>query len=104
LKGSAVITAADVQDAQAMPDPNDERGAGWLVRLEFTPDGAKRFETYTGEHIKQRFAIVVDGVVMSAPLIQTRIPGGIATITMGNASPDQQKKDAQQLARALGGE
>ena len=65
LKGAPVLTEADVADASALPDSNG--GSGWLVRLQFTPQGAARFESYTGENLKRRFAIVVDGMVMSAP-------------------------------------
>jgi preprotein translocase subunit SecD len=73
------------------------------VRLEFSKEGGDRFEAYTAAHIKRRFAILVDGKVMSAPVIQTRIPGGVATITMGAGDPDQQRADAKKLVEALVG-
>ncbi len=51
------------------------------VSLEFDPQGARVFERITGEHVKKRLAIVLDGVVYSAPVIQERIGGGRASIT-----------------------
>jgi hypothetical protein len=104
LKGAAILTEKDVAKAQAMPNPSDDLGA-WIVRLEFTADGAQRFEKATEENIKRRFAIVLDGVVQSAPVIQSKIPGGVATISMGGGSTnhDQQRIDAQNLEKALNG-
>jgi preprotein translocase subunit SecD len=46
---------------------------------------------------------LLDGLVQSAPVIQTKIPGGIATITMGSAIEEQQKIDAINLEKALNG-
>lgn len=101
LKNPAILTDADIERAQAMPDPNSP--GLWLVRLEFTADGAKRFEEITGKNIRRRFAILLDGRVTSAPVIQSKIAGGIATITMGNGDPEQQQADAQNLEKALNG-
>jgi preprotein translocase subunit SecD len=102
LKGAPVLTAADVVDAHAMPDPNQGM-SGWVVAVAFGPEGATRFEQYTAANIKRRFAILRDGNVESAPLIQSAIPGGRATITIGHGSPEEQKVEAESLAKALGG-
>ena len=54
---------------------------GWLVHLRFDSEGAKRFGEITGANVGHRFAIVLDGVIQSAPVIQTAIYGGDAQIT-----------------------
>ncbi len=51
------------------------------VSLEFDSQGARMFDRITGEHVRKRLAIVLDGVVYSAPVIQERISGGRASIT-----------------------
>ena len=51
------------------------------VSLEFDKEGAKIFKNVTGQNIKRRLAIVLDGVVYVAPVIQDRIPSGQAQIT-----------------------
>ncbi len=51
------------------------------VALEFDPQGARLFERITGENVRKRLAIVLDGVVYSAPVIQEKISGGRASIT-----------------------
>jgi SecD/SecF fusion protein len=54
---------------------------GWVVHLRFDSEGAKRFGDITAAHIHHRFAIVLDGVIQSAPVIQDAIYGGDAQIT-----------------------
>ena len=54
---------------------------GWVVHLRFDSEGAKKFGDITAAHIHHRFAIVLDGVIFSAPVIQDAIYGGDAQIT-----------------------
>ncbi|MDZ4164121.1 MAG: protein translocase subunit SecD, partial [Smithellaceae bacterium] len=51
------------------------------ISLKFNAQGAKDFERITGENIRKRLAIVLDGNVHSAPVIEDRIGGGRAVIT-----------------------
>lgn len=44
-----------------------------IVGFSFTPDGAKSFATLTGEHIGSGLAIVLDGTVVTAPVIKSKI-------------------------------
>lgn len=101
LYSKAEITGDMVREAQAMPDPSDRGLGGWLVRMTMTPKGGDIFEDITARNIKRRFAIILDDKVESAPVIQTKIPGGIATITMGSANVDQQIQDARNLELVL---
>jgi SecD/SecF fusion protein len=54
---------------------------GWTVQLKFDGEGAKKFGEITAAHKGHRFAIVLDGVVISAPVIRDAIYGGDAIIT-----------------------
>src|SRR5256884_297644 len=54
---------------------------GWEVRLDFDSEGAKRFGDITAANVGHRFAIVLDGVIQSAPVIRDAIYGGDAQIT-----------------------
>jgi hypothetical protein len=98
LKGAPVITEADVADAFAMP--TDDLG-GFGVSLSFTPHGAERFAEATRNNIRRRFAIVVNGVIESAPVIQSEISGGSAVISMGRKSAREQTDEARRLAASL---
>ncbi|NTU59904.1 MAG: protein translocase subunit SecD [Deltaproteobacteria bacterium] len=69
-----VIKDAKVQISQAQFNEP-------YVSMEFNSAGARLFERITGENVGKRMAIVLDGVVQSAPVIRERIPGGNAQIT-----------------------
>src|SRR6184192_1834492 len=54
---------------------------GWTVQMKFDSEGAKKFGDITAANVGHRFAIVLDGVLQSAPVIKTAIYGGDAVIT-----------------------
>src|SRR5437763_5623492 len=56
---------------------------GWEVTLRFDAEGAKTFGQITEANVNHRFAIVLDGVIQSAPVIKTAIYGGNAVISGG---------------------
>ncbi len=58
------------------------------VSLEFDTRGAKVFEFITEDNVGKRLAIVLDGNVYSAPVIQEKITGGSAQIT-GNFTTEE---------------
>jgi len=58
------------------------------VSMTFNSRGARIFGRVTGENVKERLAIVLDGEVYSAPVIQDKITGGRAQIT-GRFSTDE---------------
>lgn len=51
------------------------------VNLKLNREGARLFEQVTAQNVNKRLAIVLDGVVRSAPVIRERIGGGSAHIT-----------------------
>ncbi|NDY42578.1 protein translocase subunit SecD [Dissulfurirhabdus thermomarina] len=77
LKDRTLMTGDLVKDAYVRVDTY----RGPYVAMEFTDQGARRFERITAENVKRRLAIVLDDVVRSAPVIQERIAGGHAQIT-----------------------
>src|SRR5467141_110763 len=69
---------------------------GWTVQLKFDSEGAKQFAKITEQYKGHRFAIVLDGVIQSAPVIRDAIYGGDAVIT-GHFT----EKEARGLASVL---
>ena len=67
------------------------------VEVQFTGDGAKRFAELTRENVGRAFAIMVDGQVVSAPIIRDEIRGGRALIT-GNFTLEEAKRIAEGLS------
>jgi len=53
----------------------------WEVSLELDAEGAKRFDELAAAHYQERFAILLDGVVQSAPSINAKYFGGRASIS-----------------------
>ncbi len=70
------------------------------VSISFDSDGARIFERITSENVGKQLAIVLDGVVHSAPNIKERIGGGSAQIT-GNFTHDEAAKLAIVLRESL---
>ncbi|MEY4616171.1 MAG: hypothetical protein RJB66_1131 [Pseudomonadota bacterium] len=72
------------------------------VSLVFNNMGANKFASLTGENIGKSMAIVLDKVIKSAPVIQTKIGGGRAVITLGRGRVrDQAINEAKMIATAL---
>ncbi len=84
LEARPVVTGEDLVDAQPSFDQNGRPA----VTFRLNPSGARRFGDYTAENIGSPFAIVLDSEVISAPVIQTHIPGGSGIIT-GNFSIEE---------------
>jgi len=70
LSSSPVVTGRDLRDASAAPG---QMPGQWETNFILTQDAARRFERFTGANVGRRLAIVLDGVVLSAPEIQSAI-------------------------------
>ncbi len=69
LSRSAVITGRDIRNAR----PGRDEFGKWETDFTLSQDAARRFGRYTEANIGNRLAIVLDGQVRSAPVIQSRI-------------------------------
>ena len=84
ILGPAEVIGQDVKTASAAID---QQGAqGWYILVNFTTNGAKKFANFTSRVTtlatpQNQGAIVLDGLVISAPTIQQAINGGNAQIT-----------------------
>lgn len=85
-----VMTGAGLQAAVAQ-----FYNGQWIINFELTPQGGEVFGPFTASSIGQPLAIVLDGVVLSAPTIQDALPTG-GTIT-GNFTEEEAKTLALQL-------
>ncbi|MDJ0822572.1 MAG: protein translocase subunit SecD [Paracoccaceae bacterium] len=84
LEQAAVVTGEELVDAQPSFDQNGRPA----VNFRFNPTGARKFGDYTADNIGSPFAIVLDDEVISAPVIQSHIPGGSGIIT-GNFTVEE---------------
>ncbi len=79
LKRESEMTGGMIASATAEPD-QDSPGA-MAVGMKMTPRGRADFARVTGNNVNRQLAIVLDGVVNSAPVIRERIPSGDARIS-----------------------
>ena len=61
-----------------------------VVRLEFNDEGKELFAKITSENMSKPVAIILDGIILSAPVVQSAITDGIAIIS-GNFSAEEAK-------------
>jgi preprotein translocase subunit SecD len=99
ILGPAEVLGQQVSEASAGFDP--QSGVSWFVSLTFDGEGTKAFGAITNrvtslQSPQNQVAIVLDGLVVSAPRINEAIPSGNAQIT-GSFT----QADAQDLANVL---
>lgn len=99
LLGPTVIPGTMVTDASSgIPQGQ----LNYVVNLEFNAEGAERFAEVTGRLAQNpppqnQFAIVLDGVTISAPSVSQSIVGGRATIDGSGIN----QQTSEELARVL---
>ncbi|MFI6723766.1 protein translocase subunit SecD [Streptomyces sp. R-74717] len=94
--GPAEVSGTEVDNAKGAIDQNGQ----WIVQMEFTKDGAKKFQKITSRLSQQQspqnqFAIALDGEVVSAPFVRTALSANAEI----SGSFDQ--KSADDLANVL---
>ncbi len=79
-EGLTVVFSGDrIKTASAGVNQVGERA----VNFTLDDQGARLFGDYTADHVGEQFAIVLDGTVISAPVINEPIPGGQGQISGG---------------------
>ena len=111
--GPAFLTGADIAGAEAAFLPSGlQSSSPWVVDPDFTSEGSTKFEAATATlslyptgDPRRQLAIVVDGIVFSAPQISERvIPGqgldaGSVIITVGGEDPEREAEDLATILR-----
>jgi len=87
------LTGANLKTASVVFDQTTGKPA---ISLEFTTEGGEMFEELTERNIGKNLPILLDGIVLSAPVVQETISGGSAQIT-GNFTVDEAKNLSIQL-------
>jgi SecD/SecF fusion protein len=96
LEKDPTIDGSSLVDATTRPDPDDPSRLNVGFRL--NRQGAIVFSRFTGENIGRRIAIVLDSKVRSAPVVQSKIPGGEGRIT--GLDSDEEAGDIAIVLRA----
>jgi preprotein translocase subunit SecD len=85
---------------------NAEIQAGWEVglpevRIDLTAEGRRKLSELTAAAVGRKIAVVVDGVVRSAPIVLERIPGGRAHLMASTRNADAATRELQDLVTVL---
>jgi preprotein translocase subunit SecD len=78
-----LFTGVEIANARIGQDPTTRQ---IVVDMELKSEGARLFDEYAADHQGEQFAIVLDGIVQSAPTINAPRFGGQAQIS-GNFTP-----------------
>ena len=96
LEEDPFLTGDMLENATAGRDPQFNQSQ---VQFELSRAGGRRFSTFTGQHVGDYLAIVLDDEVMSAPIIQSQI-GARGQIEMGSGTPLEEAADLALVLRA----
>ena len=91
VRRASVVTGRDLRNARPTLDENNLPAVGFSLNS----DGARKFGTATEQNIGRQLAIVLDGRVSSAPVIQSRISDE------GRISGSFTQQEAQDLSLVL---
>ena len=91
LKAEPEMYGPVIEDAQPAPYEGSDASLAntWIVSFKLGRKDAAVFAQVTSRSIGRRIAIVLDSVVQSAPVVQTRIPEGNGMITTNNANEEE---------------
>ena len=92
VQKTVLLDQTALQSAKSSTDASGQA----VIEIKFTRDGAKRFAEVTRENIHKRLAIIIDGQLYEAPVIQTEILGG-----EGQLSGSFSKEEARELAAKI---
>ncbi len=98
VEKAATITGASIAKVSAEVDP---RLGTSQVMVHLDEDAKTRFADLTDKNLGRKLAIVIDDEVMTAPLIQTKIPGGVVAISMGTSLRGAARTEASDIAAIL---
>lgn len=98
VEANAALSGDELQDAAVRIDQQQNRP---YVGITFKSSGAKIFEELTEKNVGRRMAVILDGNVYTAPVIQQKIAGGSASITLGNGNYNDLLDQAKDIALVL---
>ena len=81
MLGAGIVDGNDVERAIAQPDA--QPGSGWSVYVNLTAEGTAAFETATEAAVGSEIAIIIDGRIVSSPVVAAPITSGDVVLASG---------------------
>ncbi|MBN1126580.1 MAG: hypothetical protein JXA82_16355 [Sedimentisphaerales bacterium] len=92
LHNDVVVTNSDIAQAKVLPQPG---GSIFWVSVTFTPAGARKMHSATEKNIGKRMAILIDGEVISAPVVRDVL--NESAVINGNIT----KEEAERIVKGI---
>jgi preprotein translocase subunit SecD len=86
-----VITGKDMRNAR----PGQDDGRKWQTSFTLSPDGGRRFARFTGDHVGDKLAVILDNQIVSVATINERIEDSGRIMGLGT------EEEAEDLSRYL---
>ncbi|HTJ65800.1 MAG TPA: protein translocase subunit SecD, partial [Alphaproteobacteria bacterium] len=94
VKRKIEVSGENLTDAHPA---TDQQNGGWVINFKFDSVGARKFAQITEQNVNHRFAVVLDGRVITAPVIREPITGGSGQIS-GNFTAQDASTTAMLLS------
>ena len=94
--GETIISGTDIDTASCKVSEDDMGNKDYVVELVLTEEGGQKFADATAANIGYSIPIVYDGEIISAPMVEEAITGGMAYI-----SGDMTFEEAENLAATI---
>jgi SecD/SecF fusion protein len=88
LKNNPLLTGSSILDA-TLGVGTQQNMMGYRIDLTMRKEYWRKWAQITGANVERQIAIVLDGIVQSAPVVRERIPNGKSQITMGSATQEE---------------
>ncbi|MEO0294057.1 MAG: protein translocase subunit SecD [candidate division WOR-3 bacterium] len=90
LKKEPLLTGSSILNAE-LGIGTEDNPMGYRVDLTMKKEYWRKWAQITGANVGRQIAIILDGIVQSAPVVRERIPTGRSQITMGSAPMEEAK-------------
>ena len=99
VSSNPAISSGMIQTPKAVvSDMGTENAGQWVVSLDMTKEGRRKWGKFTGANINRQVAIILDGKVFMAPFIRDQISSGSTQIS--GFSSMQEAKDIASVLKA----
>ena len=98
VASEALLHGDPIENAEVSVDPNTNRP---VVLVEFTPEAGREFGDVTERLVGHKLANLIGGEIVMAPVVNSPIHGGRASISLGGGNMAASEHEARALVAAL---
>ena len=103
--GNVLLSGSEIKGAKYSEEPTGSTSSSLStdphVVLEFSEEGRVKFAEATGKLVGKTLAITLDGEVITAPNVSSKIDSNTAIITLGKGTYAEKKTEAKEYAMLI---